>query len=326
MTTPPSSEFSYDLYPGLDAELQAALERNIVSGNANPAEIATAGLAAAVANTVAQPQLTGEWTSIEAQQWATNELGSAQRSWLEYSLDTENLDGLDALIATEREKMSRLYDARQDLIASAGETPEGANIGESMHLTLVPWRMMLDNLTRLPEWVKEMRSVQGIATVDDYFNPDLLQHLQGANIYRNPDWSPHGQGEAEWQRARDYLARRVLKDGPWGIVLTQTSNDAGMSSMVGKSPDELTQNGSKHLEVNGQRVDGLGALEWLAMTLQHNPAELSASDGSWLLANRLDVNGVARVPCGRWVGSRVRSGLDVADNRYDGIRPRLAVI
>jgi len=162
-------------------------------------------------------------------------------------------------------------------------------------------------------------------------NSNLLSQLQsGTAIYRNPK-APHyyttnHSSEPEWLSAHEYLTQRVAKDGPWGVILTQTSNDAGMSSMVGKSPDELTAQGTQHLEVRGQRVDGLGVLEWLAMTLQHIPAELSASDASWLLANRLEVDGVARVPSGFWDVGRVVSFLDDADRRNDVIRPRLAVI
>jgi hypothetical protein len=84
MTTPPSSEFSYDLYPGLDDELQAALERNIANGTAGLAEIATAGLAAAVAEHAAGPNLNTEWSSLESLLWCTNELSSARESWLDY--------------------------------------------------------------------------------------------------------------------------------------------------------------------------------------------------------------------------------------------------
>ncbi len=46
--------FSFDLYPGLDAELEAAFARNIEGGTANPEIVAAAGLQAAIAETVAK--------------------------------------------------------------------------------------------------------------------------------------------------------------------------------------------------------------------------------------------------------------------------------
>ena len=52
MSVDPS--FSFDVYPGLDAELQAALERNVAAGTASPEAVATAGLGAAVSEAIAK--------------------------------------------------------------------------------------------------------------------------------------------------------------------------------------------------------------------------------------------------------------------------------
>jgi hypothetical protein len=326
MTTPPSSEFSYDLYPGLDDELQAALERNIANGTAGLAEIATAGLAAAVAEHAAGPNLNTEWSSLESLLWCTNELSSARESWLDYQLDAESNESLGTLYETKIATLNRLYEAREDLITSGENTPNGSNVGESMHLTLVPWKIMLDNLSRLPKWFNDMRSMQKTTTVLDNFGLIMTERLQNYSIYRNPDYSANIQGETDWMTTKDYLEQRVRKDGGWGVLLTQTSNEAGMGSMLGKSPDELTKNGSKHFEVNGQCVDGLGILEWLAMKLQHNPAELSANDESLLLANHFYIDGILQVPCGEWNDGRAFLYFGRADRAQHNVRPRLAVL
>ena len=327
----PSPEFSYDLYPGLDADLQAALDRNIATVNANPAEIATADLAAAVANTIAQPKPAGEWESAEAESWSTNELGVAQSNWLESPIRSKYFDGLESLIETKVATMNRLYNARQDLIASAGKTPAGESIGESMHLTLVPWKLMLDNIDRLPEWINSMRSRNGFTASDDFLGADLLSQIQDdAAIYRNPKapkyYTTYNSSEPEMISTREYLAQRITLDGTWGVMLTQTNDVAGMSSLVNKCPDELTQHGSKHLEVSGQRVDGLGVLEFLAMTLQQYPAELFSNKMSWLLANRLDVNGYAQVPFGSCRGLGSHLDITYASERHENAWLSLAVI
>ncbi len=46
--------FSFDLYPGLDAELEAAYRRNVDAGTANPEDVASGGLAAVLAQELAQ--------------------------------------------------------------------------------------------------------------------------------------------------------------------------------------------------------------------------------------------------------------------------------
>jgi hypothetical protein len=70
----------------------------------------------------------------------------------------------------------------------------------------------------------------------------------------------------------------------------------------------------------------MGIFEWIALTFQEDPTKLSTKDVSWLLANRLKINGVPRVPYGDWSGSLVWSGLGSPDNGDDSARPRLAVI
>jgi hypothetical protein len=331
MTTPSSAEFSYNLYPGLDDELQAALERNIANGTAEHAEIATSGLAAAVAETDKWPELAAGWRSSEVRNWAQKEIFiEAVQAWEPYDLLAGTQKEIyENLIDRHIEKLNRLYNARNTLIATAGETFQGNNVGESMHLTLMPWQHFKENLQRLPEWIKEMRTLQGIATNDDDYDLDLINRLQdGTKLYRNPKvLSNHKYPlSAQWMSGDDYLDQKIAEDGPWGLALTQTTDEAGTKELPEMSPDELTNEGRQHLEIGGERVDGLGIFEWLAMTLQHNPAKLSRLNKSWLLANRLEVDGMAQVPCGDWSGTRVR--LDMEDASYwVSVRlPRLVVL
>lgn len=333
----PSSEFSFDLYPGLDAELEAAYIRNVESGNAAPASIATVGLAAAIGNTL-QQQRPEASLSEEVERWVSKELGGgfddgALSRWREYDalmpVPTPELSMQDDPRLAE--KYSHLHEAKLAIMATAGNTPEGENAGETMHLLVMPWQAFKDNLERLPQWVKEMRDRQGVATVDDFINSDLADLLKSDTaLYRNPI-APHffatnNTTAPDWLSAKEYLNQRIATDGPWGVMLVQTSKDAGLANFVGKSPDELTDEGLKRFEIAGQKVDSLGIFEWLALTLQERPDELSPQDVSWLLANRMEVGGGPLVPCGRWGDVRVGSGLGWADDQFDVARPRLAVI
>jgi hypothetical protein len=335
MTTPHSPEFSYDVYPGLDAELEAALARNIAAGNADPAAIATAGLAAAIAETVVQPDISTDWTSVEARKWGLVELASALSSWSEYPFSTEVQYELQALIETKPETLSRLYESRENLIASGENTTQGLNIGESMHITLVPWKMMLENLEGhddFQQWVNKMRLYQDkTLNPQDNLDPNLLVEIRDDSaIYHNPaspkKYDANGSTEQEWISAKSYLQQRIAKDGPWGVALIQTSPNYGVQSLADTSVDELTGQGSRHIEIGGERVDGLGIFEWIAMTLQHEPADFTRYK-SLLLANRIRYPGCEYVPTGLYqAGGRFSCKMDPADQSNFYSRPRLAVL
>lgn len=333
-TTPP--DFSFDLYPGLDADLDAAYERNVAAGLATPEEIATGGLAAAVQNTLGQSgnTLPGP-SSHEALGWASDELSRAFHSWNKFD-DLQTIKAptsLSELADMEphnklNETFQRLFEAREVLVASGETTPNGANIGETMHLVLIPWKGMLSALNTdvFPAWINEMREKQGVFSKNDFFNDALVDAIKTDKpLYLNDAHPRHRMS------AQDYLIRKIEQDGPWGVALVQTSDDAGLQRLVAgepkdRTPDTLTNEGKNHFEVAGQAVDGLGIFEWLALTMQENPSELSSADYSWLLANHLDLNGGAHVPCGFSRGGQVWSYLRAAGNGGVGIRPRLAVM
>jgi hypothetical protein len=332
-----NDQFSFDVYPGLNAELEAAFARNHAHGAVSPELVATQGIAAAVGSAL-QEQGSTMIGESEATAWAQNELPAEyiDQRWGQYGalLDILPPSNVATMIDVEPKigtKLQRLHEAKIGILTSAGDTPEGQKVGDTLHLTLVPWQSFKSNLDKLPEWVEAMRGVQNKATDNDYINEELVKQIQSIyKIYRNPI-APHiyttnNTSAPEWLSAREYLDQRIAEDGAWGVVLTQTSPEAGVKSLVGKSPDKLTDKGRKRLEIAGYKVDGLGIFEWLAMTFQHDPSELSPSDYSWMLANRLYVGGGARVPNGRWYGDRVRSALSNAGSQGGGARPRLAVI
>lgn len=277
------------------------------------------------ANQLLTPNGNGaEGLAPDVHAWATTDFEAT--NWYQYpdqlGLDAPtSLQELAAVSPNLAPTLARLYEAKQSIVATNEMTPEGQNVGETMHLAFIPWQEISNHLADFDFWVKALRDSQGIATQDDYINENLLKAIKSnLHIYRDPEY-PH-----QFLTSTEYLERRISIDGPWGVMLVQTSQEAGLERIKGQSPDEMTASGSSHLELGGQLVDGLGVFEWMALTMQRDPRELSASDLSWMLANRLEVGGGPRVPNGYWRGSRVKSRLGRADDQYDDVRVRLAVM
>jgi hypothetical protein len=332
-----TGQFSFDVYPGVNAELDAAFARNRSQGTVSPEAVATEGIAAAVDSAI-QEHASSQILDVEVPTWTKNELSAEviDRTWRHYGAlltipPPRNVPSMVEVEPRMAVKLQRLHEAKIGILTTAGDTPEGQKVGDTMHLTLVPWYDFKANLDKLPDWIEAMRGVQNKATGADFINEELVKQIQdGEKIYRNPIaphfFSTNNTSAPEWLSAREYLDQRIAEDGAWGVVLTQTSPEAGVKSLVGKSPDELTDEGRKRLEIAGYKVDGLGIFEWLAMTFQHDPSTLSPSDYTWMLANRLDVGGGSRVPVGDWSDGQVGSSLGFADVRAENARPRLAVI
>lgn len=326
MTNPPQSEFSFNLYPGLDADLEAAYERNIATGLVSPEDMATSGLAAAVQQNVGNvAKNPASPITPEAKAWAEEELNNITNTWfnLEIALGMKvpyDMEQLSAQHTNLEQTLQRLFSAKQALIASNEVTTAHENIGETMKLVMVPWKAMLNNLPRFDDWLRQVRTAQGI-TANDFINLDLLEAVEhDESLYRNP----HAAGGR--MSAGSYLEQQISEHGNWGVMLVQASNQAGVRSLIGKSPDELTNRGEDNLIVGGRRVDALGIFEWIALSIQENPRELSPNDYSWLLANRLTLDDSPYVPTGQWLGLQVKWRVDRADNQDDDTRPRLAVM
>lgn len=319
------SEFSYDIYPGSDAELDAALARNVESGAAEPGAIATSGLTAVVERTLEQqkPEIN---LSSDAQSWAERELITMHtgfHSWQKYrgELGGQVPSGLAELNHPNlAEKLNRLYDAKKVLDRSGETTPSGEAIGDTMRLVAIPWEAFRKNLDNLPSMLARMRDQQSVNETD-YLNEHLLEAVQsGRYMYKAWD-SP-----ALILSAKEYLEKKIKEDGEWGLALMQTSDEAGVKSLMGKSPDELTDRDVRSPVVAGVEIGSMGVFEWLALTLQEDPKKLSSKDYSWMLANRIDVDGGAQVPYGAWYDDQVESNLAWSDNQSEDVRPRLAVI
>ena len=326
MTIPPSPEFSYDLYPGLDADLEAALARNIATGAADPEQVAIAGLASVVGKVINQPR--NIELAAEVTEWGNSELLNAGASWMKYvavlgSLSLNNSNTLRESHKNLDATILRLYEVRNLLLQTSHETTMGTPIGETMKLVLVPWQHFKDQLAnkQLRPMLRQMRREQqaGQDDVNDAFLSDIYE---GKAIYY--DTTMPGSR----MTASSYLNMKIAQDGPWGVMLAQTSNEAGTEQFNGKSPDDLTitAHGHDNLRLRQERVDQMGIFEWWALTLQEDPTRLSSQDGSWLLANRLDYNSGSDVPCANWVNGRVNSDLVRADRRTQKIKPRLAVM
>jgi hypothetical protein len=334
MTSPSSPEFSYDLYPGLDAELEAALARNIANGEANAGDVASSGLAAVVGSVLNKRESAP--LRPEVVSWAAAELESAGSGWSKYMtvLGPQALSLSESIRETHHDfnnTIDLLHSDRQYLIDSGYRTPEGTQIGETMKLVLVPWQYFRDALDKqegIDSAIHELREEQlPSRDCEDSIDDDLLQAVNNNEpMYRSL------VGTGPLMTASEYLDERIDENGPWGIMLAQTSNDAGMLHQTGQSPDQLTtiSGRSGHMLVGTILVDAMGIFEWWALTLQEDPSQLSNAaslTSSWLLANRINVRGDVQVPTGLWNSyGYVGSSLDGAIQSSKYLRPRLAVL
>jgi hypothetical protein len=290
------------------------------------------------ANQLLTPDGNGaEGLTADAHSWANVELNNnfadgALGSWQRYetALGVTVPHTVDELLQTNPNlapTLTRLHEAKQALTASGEVTPEGFNLGETMHLVVMPWQVLRDNVgSNFDTWVNQMRGIQNTAQSDDYINDSLLSAIaENQPLYRAQDVPERLITPTE------YLDRKIAQDGAWGVMLLQTSDQAGLKRIVEgpedmRSPDAMTNNGVGHFEVAGIKVDNLGIFEWLATSFQEDPSKLSSQDYSWMLANRMTVDGGPHVPSGRWDDGQVKSGLGWADRQNDFVRVRPAVM
>ncbi len=283
--TNPSPDFTFDVYPGLDAELEAAFERNVIMGTAKAGDIAPAGLAAAVQNTLQQtPNVLG---NSEALEWAAEGLTAALEKWKKYEPEIGgSIPTLQDIILEYPEyqkSFEQLFEAKTALTASGLTTPEGLNIGETMNLVVVPYghfAMALKD-ARFMNSILKLREIQGISTADEFMNDNIQQALNNDTpFYRSPyAGTLLGNNNVPYDRwigAKTYLSQHLTVEGKWGVALMQTSDQAGLDSLVKglsgeRTPNSLTQDGSSDVIVANQKVDAMGIFEWLALTLQEDP-------------------------------------------------------
>ena len=329
MSPNPNQPPSPDIYPGLDDELEAIYERNVAEGRAAPITEEERGELEVVVEEQLKPRIVGpeigREEAVAIYEWADPQLKEALNSWRKYGPMSNLIPGSTEDLGVRNPNfphtMKRLYEAYQALRESGEETPEGLKVSETMHLALIPWEEIKSNLSNFGEWVKKYRETQALAPNTDYINDSLLDAIQqDMKLYRDPE------DPETLLTSSQYLDKKIAQDGPWGVMLVQTSNDAGTKDTKDKSPDTLTVEGQQHLQVAGHNVDSMGIFEWLALTFQEDPTKLSSKDVSWLLANRLVIGGGPYVPLGRWRDDRVRSYLDHADDTVGVWRPRLAVM
>lgn len=280
--------------------------------------------------------------SPEARDWAESEL-----AWKYDYITTEGTELLimsdgegDVYDDTERytAPIERLYQAKLALLNSSELTPSGKNIGEAMNLVAVPWKAFRDNLDRLPDLVESIQYAYGNA-VEDLLLPDLdAAILDGSKIYRNPiaglvtTTSEGTQVAPDWISPAVYLDYRISQDGNWGLMLVQTSKEAGLKRLLDgpeeqRSPDALTNGGHGVFMLEGLNVGQLGIFEWLALSMYvEDPSELSLHDFSWMLANRVETSSGARVPLGCYNDGQLVAGLQKATRENADTRPRLTYL
>lgn len=314
-----------ELYPGLDYELEAAYKRNI-GAPADEESISVTGLEAVVKES-------GE-PSLEVKEWAYPQLEQALGAWQIYEdqlVPPRSTEQLKEEHPKFKETLDRLHSAKKALNLYEEPTPENLNLGDTMNLVLVPWAAIERNLGSFESFDEELRLAQG-EVKNDWIDPNFLEAIKNdAPMYISTELS-----SGNLIRPREYLQQKIAFDGPWGIILAQTSNKPGLAGLNRESPDQMTANGITQLSIDvgkGLSVGAMGIFEYLALTLQQNPRSLSRvtgnqgnkqGDRSWLPANRFYLGNRPHVPyvySDPHVHWKIAPSTTVKANRY----PRLAV-
>lgn len=283
MSNQPPADFSFDLYPGLDKELQDVYDRNIANGIVSSEATATEGLRAAIQATtptsVFRPEASLE-LSAEARTWAEEELDlDTIYDWYRYSdntnvmLDTDPFltqewanDGLEVGANIEHfgSKIEKLYRLRQALRESNEFADFIAPVAEQMHLVPIPWKAFRDNLDKLPEFIENIRTVQmeqhiWIEESKESIPTEMLNAIQSeVPMYRNPiaghvyTTTNSRPVAPDWISAKAYLDYHIARDGNWGIMLAQTTASSNIRlkrfdalPIEQQRPNDITQKAEK---------------------------------------------------------------------------------
>lgn len=286
---------------------------------------------------------TPEMLEPEVRSWVSGgfEIRGGFVAWARYRSVLDNkvpgsLDELAELHPNLNATLERLQEAEEAMRSSGAKTQDGVPVGRSMELVLVPWQALRNNLDNLPDWLKGVRSAQGAGVTSDALSSDITDVLkQDKPLYRS------ASRPRELLTPKEYLDAKIASDGPWGVMLAQTGKNFGYLRMdsAGNLSDEynpnmLTRNGDARFQIAGYNVDGLGLFEWLAITMQADPKQLSpislgTSTMSWFLGNRFIRGDEPVVPVGYWSDgiNNLTYMYYSADHYLRGIvRPRLAVL
>ena len=263
-------DFSFDTFPGLDAELDAAYAQQASVDQWQTTNEGLAEVSRSVRSSTESP---------EVKHWALRQLPMAILSWENYAgwgidtpqdVFTDTGDFSPDLVG----KLTHLYEAQEALRRLPEYTPSGEQIGDAMSLVLIPWEAIRTKLQTdgFSDWVNSLRAWQGYTEDDEGKISERMSFCKSINerIYRQPNLPT-----SDLLTMDDYLDYKIASDGPWGMMLMQTSIDAGSTATINKSPDQLTQDGTQPLEIGGYDVGSMGIIEWLAFTLQENPGAVA---------------------------------------------------
>ncbi len=310
--TPPAQTWQ-----GLSQEAQAALLRRRVS--VGPAGQLLEDAAPIRPEELADPVM----------QWARTELEGGEGDkgvfvrWEKYAdlLDDDVPASVDDMLEQGpglANTLQRLFKAKQALTDSRELTPSDINIGETMHLTLVPWQTFESlfregqqgSLNTLERWVNTcLQRRQGISNgfqisdrrLTDSDVPFAKAFFEDAAMYRDV------AQPSKLLRVSEYLTAKIARDGAWGLILTQRGQSDGYygydASNRPQFAGDWTNNGKAHYRIAGYDVDAMGVYEYIAHVLQED--QLDQNMSILLLANRLNGyqgRNLASVPHAKYSG------------------------
>jgi hypothetical protein len=279
-----------NLHPDLAPAIDAAYQRHKIHPHSQPEIINDQTL-----GTLTEAL---DYLSPKAINWARSELDNnfddgALGAWDHCAkLLTQDVpQNLSELLTEAPElayKIEELYNAKQKLEKSGIFTEDKRNVADSMKLVMFPWKTFYDKLPEIDNWLWQVRQEQDLSSTG--LLNDIFNYIKdpNANIYKKPDKKAY---PTEWISTKEYLRIKLLEDGDWGLGLVQTSPLGGIDYKLlptsKSSVDDLTDHGTKPYLLAGRRVDDLGVLEWLSLTMQY-PSNGRSYGVSTLMGNRLE--------------------------------------
>ncbi len=191
----------------------------------------------------------------DAREWAEKRLFEATDKWQKFN------DLLDVKMPNTSHELLELFPALAETLTQLYDTVvnDVDTAEEDSEILLVPYSDMLNRIKKLPEWLAQMRAIDGLS-IDDIpqeinnrlGDADSILSYGSSNV--NGGWS-----------FKDQLEHDLIEGGDWGIHVVRTTKDVDLSL---SSLRNLVDPSPSNRQFNFQTY---GIAEWLADTMQRNP-------------------------------------------------------
>ena len=282
--------FSFDVYPGLDAELNAAYKRNVANGVANPGAVATDGLTAVVADAIANQDPSSNVNLAPGFRQNVEDARAMTKKILKLSLDFE-------------QKVPKLNSAEfENVDWDKLQTAHGVMLGAGLQPEVV-----ISPLGLLPDYWRDIyAALPGVKSGGLYINSEVEEGWSDLNAAVGTGWSINvvpGTPEPTIKNVPHDMSKADLHAKLDGQVLDAVDLKT-IRTVSERYPDVSTY------------------LMLQAIRLQKGEAPIDAETYTWL---RGEFDNGTKAPCAFWRPGhgRVRVFWRVPGYRGDvlGVRP-----